>query len=260
MVLLPGGTFRMGARQPSAASPLGSPNVDPGSRFSESPVHEVTLDPFFLSKYEMTQTQYERIAGLEPSDYVFDGPDGVERKYREYPVQSVSWDECSVALVRIGFELPTEAQWEYAARGGTTTVWWSGDDRESLRGAVNIADLTAKRGRAPWPDILDWPDLDDGHAGPAPAGTCRANPYGLHEMTGNVWEWCRDRYGNYEDPCEEGTGLRISAAPTRVMRGGSFTGAATYTRSANRNHADHDHRTYDIGARPARAIYEKDYR
>jgi formylglycine-generating enzyme required for sulfatase activity len=169
-------------------------------------------------------------------------------------VEQVTWVQCTALLSRMGLELPSEAQWEYACRGGTETPWWSGTERESLRGSLNIADQAAARAGGEWPQIKDWPDFDDGWPVHAPVGSMRANPFGLHEIVGNVWEWCRDVYAPYtegeltdpEGPSQEFT--------DRVIRGGSFDGDAGAARSARRNLAPDVSEDDSLGLRPARRI------
>jgi formylglycine-generating enzyme required for sulfatase activity len=141
-VLLRGGTFHMGAQgeDPSAR------NHDPQSTRDEGPVHEVTLAPFFLSKYEMTQAQWTRVAGVNPS--YFQVPNQWVSS-RVHPVETVSWYDCAEVLDWLGLRLPSEAQWEYGARGATSTIWWTGDLRDSVEGAANLADQTALRLGAP---------------------------------------------------------------------------------------------------------------
>src|SRR5262249_25075170 len=140
-VLIPAGRFWMGAQ---AASPSGR-NVDPQADANESPVHEVSLDAYFLSKYEMTQDQWLRLAGKNPS--LYSPGDGINGKLVTllHPVENVSWIDCTIVLSRLALELPTEAQWEYGARAGTSTPWWTGSEKTSLRGAGNLADAYSKR-------------------------------------------------------------------------------------------------------------------
>ena len=252
LILIPGGMFTMGAEKPSEERPEGAPNVDPDAQ-SNANSHEVTLAPFFMSKYEMTQGQWERFTGENPS-YYKERTVGGKRIGSLNPVEQVDWLMCDRELRRLGLALPTEAQWEYACRAGTTSVWSTGNDRESLRGKVNLADQAAKRVGASWSAIQDWPDLDDGHAVHAPVGTYEANAWGLHEVHGNVWEWCRDLYGSYSLDVREGSGERkvpVSSARFRVRRGGNFRYAARYGRSAYRYAPTI---RYDLGARPSRAI------
>src|SRR6185436_2912796 len=115
------------------------------------------LSPYFISKYEMTQAQWMRAAARNPSVYK---PPYEFAPTLSHPVEQVSWLDCVEVLGRVGLTLPSEAQWERGARGSTSTIWWTGAERESLRRKVNIADQTAKRAGAPWGDINDWPDLE----------------------------------------------------------------------------------------------------
>ena len=249
-VLLPGGTFWMGAQKSDPAKP----NYDPSARREEGPVHEVTLSPFFLSKYEMTQAQWLSFTGSNPSAYQLSNlaPSLL------HPVEQVSWTTCTEVCKRLGLELPSEAQWEYGERGGTGTAWWTGDERDSLLGAANLADQAAKRTAVEWQDIKDWPELDDGYPVHAPVNQLAANPYGLYHVHGNVWEWCRDGYhgGDFyyrqtsgTDPVSDPAG-----ASSRVYRGGGFTGAALAARSACRGVIAPGYASDVKGVRPARAL------
>jgi len=246
-VLLPGGTFQMGAQR----SDRNDPNYDPNAQV-EGPVHEVVLSPFFLSKYEMTQGQWLRFAGSNPSFYRA----GEAVGSLMHPVELVSWYDCIGLLRRLGLLLPTEAQWEYGARGNTGTVWWTGDEQESLRGAANLADQSALRAKAPWADVQAWPDLDDGYAGHAPVDAFLPNPFGLFNVHGNLWEWCLDGFDTdyysrspMMDPlCDP------ADSAFRIARGGAFGYSAVLARSASRAVTAPTNSNGFTGLRPARAI------
>ncbi|MCK6446071.1 MAG: bifunctional serine/threonine-protein kinase/formylglycine-generating enzyme family protein [Planctomycetes bacterium] len=248
-VLIPGGTFWMGAQ---ATDPNGR-NFDAQAEEDEGPVREVRLSPYFVSKDEMTQAQWQRVAAHNPSIYK---PPYNFSPTLLHPVEQVSWLDCVDVLGRVGLTLPSEAQWEHAARAGTSTRWWTGAERESLRGKVNLADQTAKHAGAAWGDINDWPDLEDGGVVHTPGGTYPANAFGLHDVAGNLWELCLDGYDmNYYERGAAVDPLAPSAdANSRVTRGGSFDYAAMYARSANRDRNTPELRSYSLGVRPARAV------
>jgi formylglycine-generating enzyme required for sulfatase activity len=157
-------------------------------------------------------------------------------------------------MERLGLELPSEAQWEYGARGGTTTRWWTGDDRESLRGKVNLADQAAKRAGGPWDSIADWPDFDDGWACHAPVGTLPANAYGLHEVVGNVYEWCVDGHAQFPKAKQQDPVAPWKGALKRVNRGGSYGSTAWRARSTNREDPGPEAPYQDVGLRPMRKL------
>jgi formylglycine-generating enzyme required for sulfatase activity len=250
-VLLPGGTFRMGAQK----SDSNAANYDPQGRPDERPVHAVTLSPFLLSKYEMTQAQWLRFTGLNPSNYVpTNEVFGGRKTTLLHPVEQVSWTACSESLARLSLVLPTEAQWEYAARAETTDVWWTGNEKETLTGAANLADSCCKRnGGSPSWVYEEW--LDDGYVVHAPVGRFAANPFGLHDVIGNVNEWCRDQGDDYTNPVRRGDGEReVTESPYRVDRGGNFTAAAADARSAYRDANSPDAAGNVLGVRPARSI------
>jgi len=189
---------------------MGSNNGDS----DEKPVHTVRLTkPFWMAKTEVTQAQYEQVMGSNPSRF----------KGADLPVESVSWNDAMefcrklTALERQagrlpeGFEytLPTEAQWEYACRAGTT-----GDYAGNL-------------------DSMGWYSSNSGSK-THPVGTKQANAWGLYDMHGNVWEWCSDLYGSY--PSGSVTDPRgASSGSNRVNRGGSWNNGASSCRSANRS-------------------------
>ncbi len=156
----------------------------------------------------------------------------------------------------MGLVLPTEAQWEYAARAGTTTPWSTGDDPASIEGAANVADQYCKHHGTPSHDLpfVPW---DDGFSAHAPIGLYQPNPFGLHNTIGNVFEWCRDIYGDYDLPVRPRDGER--QAPdnenaTRVYRGGSLITSAKVSRSAYRPNNPSNHLHYSLGVRPARML------
>jgi formylglycine-generating enzyme required for sulfatase activity len=229
----------------------------------------VTLAAFFMSKYEMTQGQWQRFTGGNPSKY---GPDWswkgvppveapIHQNQPWNPVEQVTWLDCRDVLHRLGLVLPTEAQWEYAARAGTDSVWWTGNEKESIdvEGAGNLADgLTKKKGGPSAWAYEDW--LEDGWAVHAPVGTFLANGFGLHDTIGNVWEWCRDRFGGYDGDVQPGDGLRILRKVTdprdRVSRGGHFGSTAARARSAYRSFYAAESGGGTMGVRPARVITE----
>ena len=255
LVLLPGGAFRMGAQKPTEAQPLGQPNIDPFARKSEGPVHTVRLAPFFISKYEMTQGQWVRANGDNPSGYMPGRILGKRKHDLSHPVEQVKWKDAKKVLFRLGLTMPTEAQWEYAARGGTSSVWWTGAAKESLQGAANLADRYCKEHGGPgsWRYEM-W--LNDGYVVHSPVGRFRPNGFGLHDMAGNVWEWCMDRYGPYKLPVAPDDGLRLVEEKTpRVFRGGGFRASIVHARSADRYSLyAPEYSGYDVGIRPARVL------
>jgi formylglycine-generating enzyme required for sulfatase activity/serine/threonine protein kinase len=259
-VLLPGGTFRMGAIRPDASRAAAETNLDPEADDRESPVTAVTLDPFFMSKYEVTQGQWLRLVGSNPSSYAPGSPFGgtfpdLRQAHVDLrnPVEQVSWDDCALWLRRLGMTIPTEAQWEYAARGGTATPRWMGIGPDGIPAAANLADACCRKNGGPpgWP----YEAWDDGSAVHAPVGSYAANPFGLHDVLGNVWEWCHDWLARYDAAPRSGDGLRDPPAPGfRVYRGGSFSVGASQARSAVRYGLAPAFRHINLGIRPARRL------
>ncbi len=259
LVLVPGGTFAMGAARPDDAQTSGEPNVDAAAVADESPVNRVTLAPFFISKYEMTQGQWLRATGRNPASYAAGLRAGGTVFTLTHPVESIGHADAIRVSWQLGLTVPTEAQWEYAARAGTATPWWSGPDRESLRQhgvAANLADQAALRGGAQWPAIGDWPELDDGFVLHAPVGSTRANPFGLHEVHGNVFEMTREPYAQYKELAASGPeGLRAGdQSDGFIARGGSFTFNANYARVSFRYGLAPNYHNDDLGVRPARRL------
>ena len=241
-VLVPGGMFTMGA----------DPQQDENAQPNEQPAHEVTLAPFFLSKYEMTQGQWHALTKELPSAFVagnlsFDRPLGWR-----HPVENVSWTRAGVVLARFGLELPTEAQWEYAARAGSTGRFFV--EPRGLGQYANFADrsLVEFSGN---PELGE-SQLDDGHPGLAPAGSLLANAFGLHDMIGNVHEWVRDNYATYDISTVPGSGLRDwDGRAGRIARGGCLRSDLFELRSTYRRLRDREAQgEATIGLRPAMAL------
>jgi len=256
LVLVPGGAFEMGSRPPGPGHPAGAPNVDAESYPSEWPVHPVELEPFFLGKHELTQGQWVRLAGDNASFLTAEhasNPDWSERYTLAHPVDSVSWHRAVDVLHRAGLTLPTEAQWEYAARAGTTTVRWTGDDPRALDGAANLADRRWATSPGYFGGHEAW--LDDGWTASAPVGSYAPNPFGLHDVLGNLWEWCLDPTASYGMARWPGTGERVSGNTRfRCLRGGAYNTPAAVLRSAQRQEHPPEQGRVDIGLRAAREL------
>lgn len=238
LALLPGDTFWMGAHYPT-----GRPGA--GSRPNESPSHRISLDPFFIAIHELTQAQWMRITGKNPSKNKPENPFVGDLRL---PVAQITWHETERALKAVALEIPTEAQWEYAARGGTQTMWWCGEDWSCLEGAENIADLSGSRfGQPPSWRPVPW---DDGLPFASPVATLRANGFGLYDVAGNVMEWTRDGFVSFEQPANMGTGLRATEGPVRVVRGGGTSINHSGARSSSRQPFQAGDRDL-IGVRPS---------
>jgi len=258
LVLIPGGEFDMGA-----VTGLAGANRDMSAHYYEGPIHTVALEPYFLAKHEMTQAQWHRATHAVPSQYSPGSP--VEEWLttgREWlhPVESVNWYECERVLAQLSLVLPTEAQWERAARAGTGTRYDGGHDREVLIGAANLADASAVAIGAQWPETDEWPEFDDGFPSHAPVDALRPNRWGLHHVHGNVLEWCADWFVQYSlGDAREGDGLRVASSSEvegsfKVARGGSHRHAASEARVSYRYYENPKNLYYFIGVRPARAL------
>jgi len=244
LVLVPGGTYLRGAQ---SADP-GAPNYDPRAAPREGPVHECTVASFLIGKYECTQAQWVKISGIPTGTYRAGTTRAGRTIVGRNPVETVAWSACRKWLPRYRLVLPTEAQWEYAARGGIAQPRYCGADPAVLARHANFGELSASRG-----DInrnLGYTlDVDDGHGIPAPVGSYLPNPYGLCDTLGNVSEWCRDVTRFYTaapvtDPYVEGAGWRAA-------RGGSFITSHEQTRVTGSGRNGGDYRSPLHGLRAA---------
>ncbi|MCA8977234.1 MAG: SUMF1/EgtB/PvdO family nonheme iron enzyme, partial [Planctomycetes bacterium] len=173
-----------------------------------------------------------------------------------YPVDYVTWHDCQRLLGRQGLQLPTEAQWEYCAGAERGTPWFCGGDPAGLDGFANVLDETAVRAYPSWKSGPTY--FDDGWAGPAPVGSFGANPFGLHDVYGNVAEWCRDVYGSYDKPIAGADGLRhlpLQPQGRGVARGGTHRLAPRFARTAMRTDRERGVPSSDLGARASRPLH-----
>ena len=206
LVLVPGGEFLMGALR-----------IRIGSDALARPAHHVRLQPFLLGKFEMTQHQWDRLGGGRPSRFAPPLSLAGERITAAHPVESLSADDALAVLGCHALTLPTEAQWEYAARARTKGLH-AYPDGEGPRHANTARD----RNRPPPPFAAD--DGWDGRLLHAPVGSFLANGFGLHDCEGNVSEWCIDRFGPFWARARPGDGLRLSTWSDRgVVRGSNFS-------------------------------------
>lgn len=252
LVLIPAGSFYMGAQSYSSSSP----NYDNEAVPNELPVTRIELDPFFISKYEITQAQWKRIMKNNPSQYHQEKK--IDQVYVTglHPVEMISWKKCREFLRLTNLEFPTEAQWEYAARSRTEPTvyssWLSGNNPQELKKYANIADesyfnFTGYR------HVIheDWDDSFEIHA---PVGSLKANAFGLHDMAGNVQEFCRF-YSHYHQTPAKGTGERnLQRESAIVLRGGSWKQPKAPARSAFRMFKDSSSIDQDLGLRPVLSL------
>lgn len=208
--LIPAGTFMMG-----------SPTDEPG-RSSNETLHQVTISkPFYMQTTLVTQGQWKRVMGSNPSSFKKCGND--------CPVEKVSWNDVQIFIRKLSqqestdkYRLPTEAEWEYAARAGTVTPFYTGKCLSTDQANYN--------GDSPYPGCPKGKNREK----TVRAGSFAPNAWGLYDMHGNIYEWCQDWYGEYPqgnvtDPVGPATGSG------RVIRGGYWRGQMGYCRSAYRD-------------------------
>jgi formylglycine-generating enzyme required for sulfatase activity len=231
LALIPAGEFLMG-----------SPETEEGRRDDEGPQHIVRItQPFYLGVYPVTQAEYEQVMGTNPSVFCSTGRYSSRVSGQDtsrFPVEQVSWEDAMEFCRRLSaqeggqYSLPTEAQWEYACRGGAKdyAVFGIGDGKALTSKLANF------HGAYPYGCNEKGPYLQR----TTPVGSYKlANGFGLYDMHGNVWEWCQDWHEqNYyrNSPTEDLTGPQTGSV--RVLRGGSWSNDGSLCRSACRNRLD----------------------
>ena len=217
MVKVAGGTFQMGA----------TPEQGSDADSDEKPVHSVTLPDYYIGQTEVTQELWQAVMGSNPSYFTGDN---------KCPVEQVSWNDCQEFIEKLNrltgknFRLPTEAEWEYAARGGNKSKGYK------YSGSNN-------------PDIVAWySDISRGKT--HPVAQKQANELGLYDMSGNVWEWCKDWYGGYSSNSQNNP-IGASTGSYRVLRGGSWYNYARGVRVSDRGSGTPDYRGNASGLRLA---------
>lgn len=262
MVVVPPGSFRMGG-----------PYGETGRQENEGPQHWVEItQPFAVGVHEVTRREYARFAlttnrTLVDSCITFEGGEIREHAGRHWqapgypqtdrhPVACVSWNDAQ-AYVRWlslhtgkSYRLLSESEWEYAARGGTSTArYWGDSEADQCRHANGLdasTDFTGRSGKVV---------CDDGHPSTSPAGTFSRNPFGLYDALGNVWEWTQDcRVETYKAAVGEGRAQQASECTYRVVRGGSWINGPTFLRAARRDWLPAGYRFNVVGFRVARTL------
>lgn len=239
MILVPSGSFLMGSDD---------------DELEESPRREVYVSGFYISKYEVTNERYKKFCDETgknyPKDPEFNGMENYFENYPDYPVVNVSWKDAEDYCMWAGMRLPTEAEWEKAARGsdGRTYPWGENDpsDGRYCNYTFNESDYDYEE------DYVY--HADDGYEYTSPAGTFEwgISPYGCYDMSGNVWEWCSDwfsvssyRNGEASDP------KGIASGELKTIRGGSYYYTYTAIRTTSRVGSDPQFGFLNTGFRPA---------
>ena len=214
MVYVEGGTFTMGATAEQGADAFDW----------EKPAHSVTLSSFMIGKTEVTQELWQAVMGCNPSYF----------KGSKRPVENVSWDDCQEFISKLNavtgqkFRLPSEAEWEYAARGGKNNRGYKYSGSNDIGSVAWYEDNSSKQTH----DVA----------------TKQPNELGLYDMSGNVWEWCGDRYGDYSSSAQTNP-KGPNTGSYRVFRGGNWTNYARFCRVSHRGTGLPSDRDFIIGFR-----------
>ena len=230
LVSIPSGHFLMGSKK---------------SHASDQFVHKVSIKAFKMMTHEVTQKLWKSVMGSNPSQFKDD----------MRPVENVSWNEIQAFINKLNqstgqhFRLPSEAEWEYAARAGTTSKFYFGNDDLKLCQYGNVFDLSAKRDGYQWEVI----NCDDGYGmKTSPVALFLSNGFGLYDMHGNVWEFVEDCYnGRYNNAPRDGSAWLEGNCSQRVARGGGWSSKPNSLRSATRGFHDSNTRDKATGFRLA---------
>ena len=256
-IMLPGDVPLEIVHIPAGSFQMGSPDTEGSRDADEAPVHGVTIDyDFYMGRTEVTQAQWLALMGIWPGK----APESGRGLGDDYPAYFVSWNDArdfiSALNTRIFgdgqgpgvYRLPSEAEWEYACRAGTTTRFSFGD---SLDCAATCLDCVVETGGLR-SDFMWYCGNNDPHGAKA-AGTKHPNAWGLHDMHGNLWEWCQDWYhDSYMGAPLDGGAWESPAGTHRVVRGGHWGNSAKWCRSANRAGLAPDDPRHLVGFRLAR--------
>ena len=230
MVKVDGGTFTMGATDEQ----LEGLTNDELSYFDASkPAHSVTLDDYMIGETEVTQELWQAVMGSNPSK--FKGDD-------QRPVEMVSWDDCQEFIKKLNsltghnFRLPTEAEWEFAARGGNNSKGYKYAGSNEIGDVAwywqNCGDKFLQGTDSDW----DFDKIEANNSKPHPVGTKKPNELGIYDMSGNVWEWCNDWFDeNYYKKSPSSNPKGPYEGSFRVFRGVGWCGSARFCRLSYRN-------------------------
>jgi formylglycine-generating enzyme required for sulfatase activity/tRNA A-37 threonylcarbamoyl transferase component Bud32 len=242
MVEIPGGTFMMG-----------SPEAELARNDNESPQHKVTVPSFYMGKYEVTQAQWKAVAALPKVGRELK-PEPSYFKGEELPVESISWYDAVEFCKRLSkatgkeYRLPSEAEWEYACRAGTTTPFHFGETITT--NLVNYRGTDWEYEGTVYPGNYANGPKGEYKAKMTPVGSFPSNAFGLYDLHGNVWEWCGDRYQeSYTGAPRDGSPWETENSSSYVLRGGSWDYYPQCCRSATRNRVAPDGGYLNVGFR-----------